>query len=365
MIIEKRRVYSLNYGPHHPSTHGALRLQLGLDGEKIISSDSDISYIHRGVEKIVETKDVLSVIPYLDRLDYLAPFPMEHAYIMAVEKLMGITPPLDVQLTRVIMDELSRIASHIMSICTMSYDLGCLSMLLYGIEEREKILEIFEEVTGSRMHPAYYVPGGATRPISHQLIEKIQAFIGQIHGFNDAYTKIVLNNRIFGERTVGVGIISSKQATKLALSGPNLRASGVSYDARKAGGGYGAYPLLEFAQVILRDGDAYARNHLRFLEIQQSSRLIETAIKIMPNAQSTQTRLKSRTASVVYARAEGARGEVGIHLFRQEGHSKFHRVRINTQQSTRSIPALVANRQIYDIPAIIGSLDVLPPSEAR
>ena len=172
--------YILNFGPHHPSTHGILRLILTLQGEKILKCIPDIGYLHRGVEKLVESKKFLSIIPYIDRLDYLSPAIQEHAYVNAIEKILDINVPVRAKIIRTIFDELTRISSHIMGIGCLTYDLGCLSLFLYGFEEREKIMDIFENITGARMHLAFYVPGGVLDDISADTIRSIKAFIDSI-----------------------------------------------------------------------------------------------------------------------------------------------------------------------------------------
>ena len=206
--------YTLNFGPHHPSTHGVLRLVLTLQGEKISESSPEIGYLHRGVEKLVENKKFLSIIPYIDRLDYLSPVIQEHAYVRAIERLLNIKVPRRALIIRTIFDELTRISSHIMAIGCLTYDLGCLSLFLYGFEEREKIMDIFEATTGARMHLAYYVPGGVTDDISRETLNAIKLFVNKLGFYMDAVQKLALNNRIFKSRTQGVGLISKNMAIK-------------------------------------------------------------------------------------------------------------------------------------------------------
>jgi NADH:ubiquinone oxidoreductase subunit D len=237
-----------------------------MSGEVVVACEPITGYLHRGIEKIVEGKKFISIIPYIDRLDYLAPVIQEHAYVTAIEKLLEAPVPERAIFIRTIFDELTRISSHIMSIGSMTFDLGCLSLFLYGIEEREKIMAIFEEVTGARMHLAYYTPGGVVNDLSESALIKIREFIDGTGFYLDAVEKLALSNRIFIERTVGVGKIIAEEAMMEGVSGVNLRASGSTKDVRTSAP-YGAYSLLNFSPVILKDGDCYTRLHLRFIEI--------------------------------------------------------------------------------------------------
>lgn len=355
--------YILNYGPHHPSTHGIMRLVLTLQGEKILACTPEIGYLHRGVEKLIENKNFLSIIPYMDRLDYLAPAIQEHAYVRAIERLLNIKVPRRALIIRTIFDELTRISSHIMAIGCLTYDLGCLSLFLYGFEEREKIMDIFEATTGARMHLAYYTPGGITDDVSRETLNAIKLFVNKLGLYMNAVEKLALNNRIFQKRTKGIGIISKETAIKNGISGVNLRASGVAYDIRKSMH-YGVYSELTFAPIILQDCDCYARNMLRFLEIEQSVKLIKQCLRIIEPGEICSydcfaRGIKVPKNSIIYSSAETPRGEFGIHLFTEEEQTKPYRLRCRSPSfaTIQLLKNLLVGHTLSDIPAILGSLD--------
>ena len=375
--------YILNFGPHHPSTHGVLRLILKLSGETVISCDPDIGYLHRGVEKLVESKKFLSIIPYIDRLDYLSPLIQEHAYVLALEKLLKLEVPKRAQLIRVIFDELTRISSHIMGIGSMTYDLGCLSLFLYGFEEREKIMDIFESVTGSRMHQAYYVPGGVFEDVSDDVLKMISRFIKGLKTYLNSVEKLALDNRIFQKRTQNVGTISKDFAIESGLSGVNLRASGIPYDIRSSLQ-YGAYETLQFTPITLSSGDSYARAKLRYLEISQSANLIEQCLdKIKPGPTCSFRHLekpKIRNSieeitysnlftkgielpanSTVYSAVETPRGEFGTHLFVEQDQHKPYRLRFKSPSfaAIQTLKSLLVGSSLPDVTTILGSLDFI------
>ena len=355
--------YILNYGPHHPSTHGILRLILKLQGEKILECAPEIGYLHRNVEKLVENRTFLSIIPYVDRLDYLAPVIQEHAYVMAIEKLLNIKVPRRALIIRTIFDELTRISSHIMAIGCLTYDLGCLSLFLYGFEEREKIMDIFEATTGARMHLAYYVPGGVTDDVSRETLNAIKLFIKKLGFYMDAVEKLALNNRIFQQRTKGIGVISKEIATRNGISGINLRASGELYDIRESMH-YGMYGELTFEPMTLQEGDCYARNMLRFLEIWQSVRLIKQCLNLIEpglicSYDCFSRDIKLQKNAVIYSAVETPRGEFGIHLFTEADQTKPYRVRFRSPSfaTIQLLKTLLVGHTLPDIPAILGSLD--------
>ncbi|MDR1391340.1 MAG: NADH-quinone oxidoreductase subunit D [Holosporales bacterium] len=382
--MSKRFEYVLNFGPHHPSTHGVMRLALSLFGEEVRACEPDIGYLHRGVEKIVENKRFLSIIPYIDRLDYLAPAIQEHAYVISIEKILKISVPKRALIIRTIFDELSRISSHIMAIGSLAYDLGCLSLFLYGFEEREKIMDIFERTTGRRMHISYYVPGGVFNDISDEITEMVRAFVDEIGFYIEAVEKLTLNNRIFEKRTRGIGIISSNMAMKYGISGVNLRASGISYDIRKLSS-YGIYDLLEFEPITLTEGDCYARNKLRYLEMKQSLDIIRQSLnRLKPgmvfNSETFNERRKwpafkkfdyplfplngiSLPKNIkIYSATESPRGEFGVHMFVEEADQfKPYRMHFKSPSfaNIQILKSLLIGVKIPDINAIIGSLDFI------
>jgi NADH-quinone oxidoreductase subunit D len=357
--------YELNYGPHHPSTHGVLQLVLTLSGEEIIDCAPIIGYLHRGVEKIVEQKNFISIIPYVDRLDYLSSLIMEHSYVLTIERLNDIEVPIRGRFIRTILDELTRISSHIMSIGSMTYDLGCLSLFLYGIEEREKIMDIFEEVAGARMHQAFYIPGGVLGDLEQAAIKKINDFVKKIDRYCTTIQKLALNNRIFCKRTQKIGVISKELAITSGISGVNIRASGLDFDIRKQNT-YGVYELMNFQPIVLHDGDSYSRILLRFLEIRQSAELITLCISNLPSGKfysSERVNLNFRVPpdAIIYTAVEGPRGEFGVHMLANKTGTRPYRLHFKAPSFgiIQLIPRLLRGAKLSDCTAILGSLDFL------
>ena len=290
-------MYILNYGPHHPSTHGVLRLLFTMEGEEIINCEPIIGYLHRGVEKLIESKKFISIIPYIDRLDYLAPVMSEHAYALALEKVLNIEVPRRALIIRTIFDELTRIACHIMGIGCATYDIGLMNVFLYGMEEREKIMDIFYSTTSNRMHLAYYIPGGVTNDINNDIINSIILFINNLDFYLNTVEKLALNNRIFKQRTENIGIISKELAIKYGISGVNLRATGINYDTRKIKP-YGIYNELNFKPIILNKSDCYNRTYLRYLEIKQSIDLIKQCLELIKDIRQYYDRENSENGNI-------------------------------------------------------------------
>jgi NADH-quinone oxidoreductase subunit D len=354
-----------------------------MSGEEVLYCDPQIGYLHRSVEKVVENKKYLSIIPYIDRLDYLSPLIQEHAYVMSLERALNITPPKRAVLIRTIFDELTRISSHIMGIGSATYDIGCLSIFLYGFEEREKIMDIFELTTGARMHLAYFVPGGVLGDISNETIDRIYDFVNGLNFYLDAVEKIALNNRIFKKRTKGIGVISKELAIKGGISGANLRASGIPYDVRKSRA-YAAYESIRFNPIVLREGDSYSRTKLRFLEIKQSIELIKETLKLIGPGEicnygyfsSIQKRgtleellhdgfftigIELPKNTIIYSSTETPRGEYGIHMFVGDDQNKPYRMRFKSPSfmSIQLLKELLIGVKLADIPVILGSLDFI------
>ncbi|MBQ8651002.1 MAG: NADH-quinone oxidoreductase subunit D [Alphaproteobacteria bacterium] len=374
--------YILNWGPHHPSTHGVLRLILELDGEKVVSCTPDVGYLHRDIEKIVEKKKFLQIIPFIDRLDYLAPSIQEHAYVMAIEKVLNIDVPIRSQYIRVIVDELTRISSHIMAIGSSTHDLGNISVLVYGFEEREKIMDIFEDITGARMHLNYYVPGGVWRDIEEKTLLKIKSFIKNIKDYINTIETLVFNSNIFILRTKDIGIITKDIAIQNGISGINIRASGINSDVRTTG--YSVYNNICFQSITLNEGDCYSRIRLRYLEIQQSIQLIERCLdqirpgpinEFIPISDSLKrgsiekmlyAAFFSRGIELpentrIYASAETPRGEFGIHLVTQKDKTKPYRLHFKSPSFAhiQMLGKILNGCTIPEINAILGSLDFI------
>ena len=234
-IIHKDiNTYEINFGPQHPAAHGVLRLVLELDGEVVERADPHIGFLHRGTEKLIEHKTYLQAIPYFDRLDYISPMAQEHAFALAVEKLLDINVPIRAQYIRVIFAEISRLLNHILNITTFALDVGAMTPLLWGFEEREKLMRFYEQVSGSRMHANYFRPGGVARDLPCGLLHDILAFLEDFPRFIIDLESLLTENRIFKQRTVNIGIVSKQQALDWGFTGPMLRASGVPWDLRRS-----------------------------------------------------------------------------------------------------------------------------------
>lgn len=385
MAFATESEYILNFGPHHPSTHGVLRLIFKMRGETVVSCIPDIGYLHRGVEKIVESKKWLSIIPFLDRLDYLAPLHAEHAYALALEAVLNLEVPKRALYIRTIFDELTRISSHIMGLGCASHDIGMLSLFLYGFEEREKIMDIFEATTGARMHLNYYIPGGVFSDISIHILEKINIFLNGLQFYLDAVDTMALQNRVFKNRTIGVGVISYELAKGYGLTGPNGRASGIGKDLRKTNN-YGAYDELSFDVLTMSEGDCYARFYQRVEEIKQSVYLIRQcldkipsgdihntyAIRVINNKNLLDNEIKEAVFSYffengfdvpkkskVYRSVDGPRGEFGIFISTEVEESRPYRLHIRSPSfaSLQILEELLVGSDIPDVTAILGSLD--------
>jgi NADH-quinone oxidoreductase subunit D len=280
-LPEGERAFTFNFGPQHPAAHGVLRLVMELDGELVQRVDPHIGFLHRGTEKLIEHKTYLQAIPYFDRLDYVSPMCQEHAFALAVEKLMGLEVPLRGQYIRVMFAEITRIMNHLLNITTFALDVGAMTPFLWGFEEREILMSFYERVCGARLHANYFRPGGVHVDLPTGLVEDISAFCTRFPSVIDDIEKLLTNNRIFKQRTVGIGVISKEQALAWGMSGPVLRGSGFDWDLRKAQP-YDVYDRMEFDIPISDDGDCYARYLVRIAEMRQSLSIIQQCIEQLP-----------------------------------------------------------------------------------
>jgi NADH-quinone oxidoreductase subunit D len=277
----KIRPYTMNFGPQHPAAHGVLRLVLEMDGEVVERADPHIGLLHRGTEKLIEHKTYLQAIPYFDRLDYVAPMNQEHAFALAVEKLLKIKAPPRAQHIRVLFAEMTRIINHILNVTTYALDVGALTPALWGFEEREIGMEFYERVCGARLHANYFRPGGVHQDLPAGLAEDMYAWADNVIKFIDDMESLLTENRIFKQRTVDIGIVSKKEALDWGFSGPMLRASGVPWDLRKSQP-YDVYSAMDFDIPTGTTGDCYARYLVRVEEMRQSARIMKQAIEKMP-----------------------------------------------------------------------------------
>lgn len=382
----KTKSFKLNFGPQHPATHGVLRLILDMEGEVIKRADPHIGLLHRGTEKLIEYKTYLQAIPYFDRLDYVSPMCQEHAFALAVERLLGCEVPLRAQYIRIMFAELTRILNHTLNIATQALDVGATTPLLWMFEEREKIMEFYERVSGSRLHANYIRPGGVAQDLPSGLLEDIVAFCEQLPAKIADVETLLTDNRIWKMRTVDIGTVSKQQALEWGFSGIMLRGSGIPWDLRKSQP-YDQYANLDFDVAIGKNGDCYDRYLIRVEEIYQSIKLIRQCIKKMPKgdiktqdpAISPPRRTEIKTsmealinhfklysegynvpAGEVYAAVEAPKGEFGVYLY-SDGTNRPYRCRIKAPgfAHLQALDAMSRGCSISDLVTIIATLDIV------
>lgn len=382
----RTKKYTLNFGPQHPAAHGVLRLVLDLDGEVIDRADPHIGFLHRGTEKLIEHKTYLQAIPYMDRLDYVSPMTQEHAFVLAAEKLLGITVPKRGQYIRVMFSELTRILNHMLNISTFALDVGAMTPFLWMFEERDNIMGFYERVSGSRMHAAYFRVGGVHEDLPCGLLEDIQKFVTRLPSCLDDVEEMLTENRIFKMRTVDIGIVSKEQAIEWGFSGPMLRGSGHAWDLRKQQV-YENYDEFDFDIPIGKHGDCYDRYLVRMEEMRQSLRIVQQCLDKMPDGPfSIQDPkivppIKRRTKESmeelihhfklytegfhvpkgeIYQAVEAPKGEFGIYLI-SDGSNKPYRCKIRSTGFAflQALDFMSKGHMLADIAAIIGSQDIV------
>jgi NADH-quinone oxidoreductase subunit D len=376
----------LNMGPQHPSTHGVLRLLLELDGESIVNCLPHIGYLHTGIEKTCESKTYTKVIPLTDRMDYLSPLSNNLGYVMAVEKLMAVQVPLRAQYLRVILTELSRIASHMVWLGTSGLELGAMSMFLYAFREREYLLDIFEMCSGQRMMTSYFRVGGLWRDVPDDFEPAVRRFLSYMPDRIREYERLLKENPIWKERTIGIGTISAKKAIAWSLTGPSLRGSGVDWDLRKVAP-YSSYDHFEFDVPLGTSGDVYDRYRCRILELWESLRIVEQALDklpggpVMTNDRKVAPPPKEELAfsmeavihhfkfwtegfsppkGEVYLAIESPRGEFGTYI-NSDGSGKPRRIHFRTPTfaNLQALPIMADGVMVSDLIAIVGSIDLV------
>ena len=364
--IEVEKIFNeeelvLSMGPQHPSTHGVLRVVLKLDHEKIVDLDCDIGYLHRGVEKVAENRTYSIAAPYMDRLDYIAAVSNNLAYIEAVEKLAGITPPEKAQYVRVILTELARISSHLLWLATHALDIGAMTVFLYCFREREEILNIFEMVTGARLTTNAFRFGGLPQDIPEGFEKKVKDFCKILPDRINEYETLLTKNRIWLARTKGIGVISAEDAIDLCLTGPSLRGSGVKWDLRKAAP-YEVYDKFEFDIPTGENGDTYDRYLVRLEEMRQARRIILQAIDGIPEGEfkAKVPRVLKPPKGEVYHSIEAPKGELGFYIV-SDGTQKPLRVRIKGPSffNLQVLRKMCIGHYVADVVAIIGTLDIV------
>jgi len=378
--------YSLNFGPQHPAAHGVLRLVLELDGEVVERADPHIGLLHRGTEKLIEYKTYLQAIPYFDRLDYVSPMCQEHAFALAVEKLLGITPPLRGQYIRVLFSEITRLLNHLLNITTFALDVGAMTPFLWGFEERETLMEFYERVSGARLHSAYFRPGGVHQDMPAGLVDDIHAFIEHFPKVIDDFEDLLTGNRIFKQRTVDIGVVTAAQALDWGFTGPVLRATGVPWDLRRAQP-YDTYEDMQFEIPVGKNGDCYDRYLVRMEEMRQSIKIMKQALEKMPSgpvmiedrkvAPPSRAEMKRSMEALIhhfklytegyhvpagetYTVVEAPKGEFGVYLV-SDGSNRPYRCKIRAPGFAflQGLEFLAKGHMLADVVAIIGSLDIV------
>ncbi len=405
--------YTLNFGPQHPAAHGVLRLVLELDGEVVQRADPHIGLLHRATEKLAEQKTFIQSVPYMDRLDYVSMMCNEHAYVMAIEKLLGVEVPLRAQYIRVMFDEITRILNHLLWLGAHALDVGAMAVFLYAFREREDLMDCYEAVSGARMHAAYYRPGGVYRDLPDtmpqyrvskfkndkaiatlnenrrgSLLDFIEEFTNRFPHYVDEYETLLTDNRIWKQRLVGVGVVSPERALALGFSGAMLRGSGIEWDLRKKQP-YEVYDLMDFDIPVGVNGDCYDRYLVRVEEMRQSNRIIKQCIEWLRNnagpvmienhkiAPPSRVNMKSNMEELIhhfklftegmhvppgeaYAAIEHPKGEFGIYLI-ADGANKPYRLKIRAPgfPHLHALDEMAKGHMIADVVTIIGTQDIV------
>ena len=351
----------LNMGPQHPSTHGVLRVILKLDGETVIGLDCDIGFLHRGVEKIGEHDTYAMITPYWDRLDYVAAVSNDLCYVGGVEKMLQVEVPKRAEYLRVILTELQRIASHLLWLGTHAMDIGAVTVLLYCFREREEILKIFEDFIGARLTAHAFRIGGLWWDAYPEFEKRVREFLKILPGRIDEYETLLNANRIWLQRTVGIGILTAEEAINLSLTGPPLRGSGVKYDVRKAQP-YSAYSDFQFEIPVGENGDTYDRYLVRMEEMKQSAVIIEQALDGLPEGpvMAKVPKIIKPPVGDVYHSIEAPKGELGVYLV-SDGTGKPYRMRIRPPSyiNLQSLKRMAIGHLVADVVALIGTLDIV------
>ncbi len=377
---------TLNFGPQHPAAHGVLRLVLEMDGEVVERTDPHIGLLHRGTEKLIEHKTYMQAIPYFDRLDYVSPMCQEHAFVLSAEKLLKLDVPKRALYIRVLFDEITRILNHSLQIAAQGLDLGATTPFLWLFEEREKLMGFYEQVSGSRLHAAYYRVGGVHQDLPLNLIEEIEEWLSGFGKIIDDIETLLSDNRIFKQRTVDVGVVTPEEALNWGFTGPMLRGSGIAWDLRKAQP-YAVYDEVDFDVPIGKNGDCYDRYLLRVEEMKQSTKIITQVLDKMPKGdiivkdsrlyppkrddmkdsmEALINHFKLFTEGVrvpageVYTAVEAPKGEFGVYLV-SDGSSKPYRCKIRAPgfSHLQGLDFMTKGHMLADLVACIATLDVV------
>jgi len=385
-LYKEVKNFTMNFGPQHPAAHGVLRLVLELEGEVVLRADPHIGLLHRGTEKLIEYKNYLQALPYLDRLDYVSAMAQEHAYALTVEDLLNTTVPLRGQYIRVLFAEISRLLNHLLALTTHAIDVGAMTPLLWGFEEREKLMEFYERVSGARMHAAYFRPGGVAQDLPIGLCDDIHSFIKQFSNRILEIEEMLTENRIWKQRLVEIGFVSAEQALNWGFSGPMLRGSGVAWDLRKTSS-YDAYDKIDFSIPVGTHGDCYDRYLVRIEEMKESLKIMQQCLNQMPEGDvkvndykvspPSRGMMKYSMESLIhhfklytegyavlpgeaYRVVEAPKGELGVYI-KSNGTNKPYRCRIKAPGflHLQGLDFMCQGHMIADVVTMIGTQDIV------
>ena len=386
MSLKKIKNFSINFGPQHPAAHGVLRLILELNGEVVRKADPHIGLLHRGTEKLIEYKNYLQALPYFDRLDYVSMMCQEHAYVLAIEKLLNCNIPLRAQYIRVLFSEITRILNHLLAVVCHALDVGAMTPFFWGFEEREKLMEFYERVSGARMHSSYFRPGGVNQDLPKGLLNDIYLFCSQFNTRLDEIEEMLTNNRIWKQRLVNIGVVKAKDALNWGFSGVMLRGSGITWDLRKTQP-YEVYDKMVFDVPIGTNGDCYDRYLIRIEEMRQSIRIILQVLNEIPEGpiklddkkitNPNRIQLKNSMESLIhhfkyysenitvnsgetFTVIEAPKGEYGV-LLVSNGTNKPYRCKIKSPgfAHLQALNFMSKNHMIADVVTIIGTQDIV------
>jgi NADH-quinone oxidoreductase subunit D len=378
--------YTINFGPQHPAAHGVLRLILEMSGETVARADPHIGLLHRGTEKLIEHKNYVQSVPYFDRLDYVGTMNQEHAFVLATEKLLGVDIPVRAKYIRTLYCEIGRILNHLLNVCAFIFDVGGMTPLLWGFEEREKLMEFYERACGARLHANYFRPGGVAWDLPAGLIEDILAWCDTFPALLDDIETLVTENRIFKLRTVDIGVVSPDQAIDWGFTGPNLRASGIAWDLRKSQP-YEVYDQMDFDIPVGKHGDGYDRYLIRVVEMRESVKIMRQCCQKMPGGP---VKVEDRKitpppraemkrsmealihhfklftegfhvpAGEVYAAVEAPKGEFAVYLI-ADGTGKPYRCKIRPPGYVhlQALDMMSKGHMLADVVSNIGSIDIV------
>jgi NADH-quinone oxidoreductase subunit D len=383
---EDDRKFTINFGPQHPAAHGVLRLVMDLDGERVERIDPHIGLLHRGTEKLIEHKTYLQSVPYFDRLDYVSPMNQEHAFALAVERMLVIEVPKRGQYIRMLYCEIGRILNHLMNVCTQALDVGALTPITWGFEEREKLMIFYERACGARLHAAYFRPGGVHQDLPQDLLDDIDGFCDHFLTVLDDIEGLLTNSRIFKQRNVDIGIVSQEDVMNWSMSGVMARSAGLAWDLRRSQP-YEAYSEMDFAVPVGKNGDCYDRYVMRMDEMRESVKIMRQCIANMPDGPVSsqdgkivppkRAEMKQSMEALihhfklytegyhvpegeVYAAVEAPKGEFGVYLV-GDGSNKPYRCKIRAPgfAHLHALDYLSRDHMLADVSAILGSLDIV------